>query len=344
MIKVVIAKGITIPYDLIKEKEDESLGLGFWFGRMGSGWINVTLVAESYTIVVSNDKGNIAYVPCFKRKILPWLVLMSGYPYTLVFGDDKLFFNNVDLVINACSQQGIARIELTVSGRDLQLVDHLAKLGNPAIKIIDKTKFTRQIVNIHTLSQANDLVSAYRGKLRWSINKAIKTGVSCSILVNESVASAHKLYVEVMQEKGAPTYYSQDRFQYIVDILAPEKQGIVYLAHLNSKIVGMAAVIYSDKSAHLIQVAVLRRFAKNRIGDFIVAFAQYEAAKAGKIFFDFMATPEFESGVKEYKAKWGGKTEKVETIVITIKKVRAYFIELLRYLSRKFSRYNVSSN
>jgi len=147
-----------------------------------------------------------------------------------------------------------------------------------------------------------------------------------------------------MKEKGAPAYYTQDRFQYIVDQLTPNQSGFIYLARIDAQPAGMAAVVYAEQTAYLLQVATPKRYGQHRIGDYLVALAQYKAAKAGKQFFDFLATPEFEPGVKEYKAKWGGNTENVEMVTITVKEYRSKMIDLLRVLSRKASSVTVNKN
>lgn len=335
-IKVEVKQGIILPDRFIQENDDACLGFDFWYSRIGSGLTVATLTAEPHTIIASDGAGQVAYIPCFKRKIFPGITFMCGYPYVRIFGDDKLFLDNMDLVINTCFQQQITRIELIVSGRDLQLVDDLTTFAHPAITIQNEVRFTRQIVNIQHLSGASDFVSAYPSKIRWSINKAAKENVVYSTLNDTSALPAHELYMEVLREKGAPVYYGPNRLQYIIDNLTPGKQGFIYLARIGSDAVGMAAVVYAGKTAHLLQVAVPRHYAKYRVSDSLVAYAQYEAAKAGKVYFDFMATPEFEPGVKEYKAKWGGETEPVETVIITIKKYRSCLIDVLRYLSRKF--------
>ena len=116
MAKVEIEKGVTVPESLIGETENETLSFDFWYGKLGCELISTILKAEPFTIVVNDSNGNAAYVPCFKRKILPGLTFFCGYPYTRVFGDHKFFFDNIDLVIKKCYQHHIARIELTYSG------------------------------------------------------------------------------------------------------------------------------------------------------------------------------------------------------------------------------------
>lgn len=335
MDKVELVAGIKIHSSDIKEAAHECLGLSFWLSPTGCGMINAILGAEPYTICVTSESEQKAFLPVFKRRILPGLFLLSGYPYARIFGDRSLLLRNLDAIIRVCSASRVAKVELTLSGDEVGLVDDFVKLQHASVSRVRDIKFTRQIVDITPLAQVQEFREAFHGKTRWSINKATKSGGAYRVLNQESAQDAQNMYQRVMSEKGAPAYYKLKRLQYIVDELFPKNLGAVYLVTYDNQVAGMAAVIYSGTTAHLKQVAVPREFSKLRLGDFLVAAVQYEAAKAGMTHFDFMATPEFEPGVKEYKAKWGGNTQPVETITITIKPLLSKGIDLLRTLSRK---------
>lgn len=337
MDKVELVDGITIGSENISEGSAECLGLSFWLSREGCGMVNAILGAASQTIRIESEEGDWAALPLYKRHILPGINLLSGYPYARIFGNQTLFLRNLNKIINVCSTSGVAKLELTLSGDEVELVGKFVKLGHPAVSHSNQVIFTRQIVGISSLADAGDFREAFHGKTRWSINKAVKSGGVYRVIDSGSAQPAQDMYKRVMKEKGAPAYYGVERLQYIVDELYPRSQGVVYLVEMNGKVAGMAAVIYSGSTAHLKQVAVPREFSKQRLGDYLVAAVQYEASKAGMKHFDFMATPEFEPGVKEYKAKWGGTTQPVETIVISVKPVLSRVIDFLRWLSRKMA-------
>ena len=320
-----------------RSAEAHATGIDFWLSEIGRQWVCQTLHAQPVTVIAKKGDAK-AYLPCFLRKPVAGLTFVSGYPYCHVFGDIEAFGGTHDSLRAACKRRGVARLEFTFSGAGLASATHLASANCGMVEASDKAEYSRQIVDIAAFAGSEDFSSGLDRKLRWSVKKAKKEGVTTEILRNQTADEAQRIYTNVMREKGAPAYYGVSRLQFIIDELTNINRGAVYQARLGNRVVGMAAVVYAQRSAHLKQLAVLREFNRFRVGDLLIAQVQFDAAKSGCQYFDFMATPSYEPGVEEFKKKWGGDNESVTTLQFDASPRRAQAIDILRGLSRRKNR------
>jgi len=331
--EVTIVPGAHVPDALLDRDSDDALGLDLWLDEGGSDWIETMLGARTVTARFAHH-GQCAFLPFFERRLLPGVRIGSGYPYTRIFGERRVFLEGLDALAEALAARGISRLELTFSGPDVEAARALVGVGDERIGELAGPACSRQVVDLSSLADATDAAAGFTGKLRWGIRKAGKEGVTCRQVERADCETAQHLYETVMSEKGAPAYYGVERLTFIAEVLAPRGEGAVYLADHDGEPVGMAAVVYARGSAHLKQIAVPRAHSKLRVGDLLIATVQTDAARAGRRALDFMATPDFEPGVKDFKAKWGGRSEPVVTIAFEVRAMRARAVDTLRRASR----------
>jgi len=122
----------------------------------------------------------------------------------------------------------------------------------------------------------------------------------------KDLGTVQNIYADTMRAKGAPVNYGIERFSGIAEILRPLGQGEMFLGLHNGKPAGMAALVGDNKTAHLIQVAVLPQHQGTRLHTAI-----RHAVESEYRYFDFMASPREDRGLIAFKAKWATHTEEI---------------------------------
>ena len=307
--------------------------MSFWMSRLGQEYIANTLRAEPAWVRVA-DGGENALLLFFRRNLMPGMVLASSYPYAMVYGSQHLFWKNIDGVRRHFREQGIARFEMAISGKQLHYLEYETVRKHILKGTLSELKENRYVLDIEKFNNNIDLLAAYPGKLRWAVRKGLKSGVLVKQITRSDIETAHSLYLDTMREKGAPQYYSEDRFRYIAERLSVIDKGALLLAEVSGQAVGVAAVIDSENARHLVQLAVPREFRHLRISEVLVHEIISSGLCKSKKYLDFMATPVDDQGVSDFKKKWGAEEEPITHLVLSMSRLKSSFIHVGRRLSR----------
>jgi hypothetical protein len=266
--------------------------------------------------------------------LLPGLILASGYPYSTILGDVALFWEQFARIRRVLRRQGVSRMELALSPAEARRCLTPGADRWIAVRYLDSLQATRQIMDLGAFSSLDQLQSRYPAKLRWAIRKANKSGARVEPAGPECIASLQRLYEDTMHEKGAPAYYGVHRLRILASDLAPADRGAIFAGVVNGEPAGMAAVIDSEITRHLIQVAVPKAYRNYRLSDLLVSNAIQDAFQRGKRYFDFMSTARDDAGLVQFKEKWGAASEDTVHAVVALKPFASRLIDSLRRASR----------
>jgi hypothetical protein len=324
---VTLHEGIQIPVEHLPSPD--SCGLDLWCSNAAGAWVGATLGAKAMTLRVEHA-GRSSWLLLWRRPLLPGIVLASGYPYSTVIGDVALFWASFAEVRRCLQHAGMSRVEMALSGS--HIVESLPPEADRHISrwYRESLRATRQIIGLESFKSVDALDRSYPANLRWSIRKSIHEGVRISEVGVAEANIAQQLYLQTMNEKGAPAYYGVQRFRLMVEQAGYPPVGRLYLAYVGSKAVGMAAVADAAIVRHLIQVAVPQLYRKYRVADLLVDTAIRDAYSSGKLYFDFMASSVDDIGLVQFKSKWGGVSEDIVYAVFPINRFRSRLIDFLR--------------
>jgi hypothetical protein len=330
-LKVEIRKGISFLESLAPEPGQD--GLDFWLSAAAKPWIEGTLKATGFT--VSMERGDASsFLVIYLRRLFPGLTLASGYPYSTILGDLELFWEKFESIRHTLQRLGVARLELALSQKEMRRCITPEARHWISSRYWVSLQASRQIMSLTAYPSLSELESHYPAQLRWAIRKANKSGAKITSAGEDAIEAVQRLYETTMREKGAPAYYDAERFRTIARELAPRGQGAIFLGTLDGKPAGMAAVIDSSATRHLIQVAVPRAYRNYRLSDLLVASAIQDAYQKGQRYFDFMSTAKNDAGLAQFKEKWGAESESIFHAVIGLKPFHSLLIDRLRLASR----------
>ena len=334
MTNIELKSGIELPNHLLPLTVD--CGLDLWLSNKIENWIRKTLRADIYTITINKDNDQCAIVLAF-RELFPGIRLASGFPYSTILGDVELFWSNYVRVEKILKNQGVSRVELALAGEQPQRI-----LTAHSKEYIDESYFSslsavRHIIDLAEYRHPQDLFSDLNSKLRWSIRKAEKNGVSVESIGPDSVEKAQDLYEQTMRDIQAPANYTIDRFELISHELSPKLLGNIYIAKCNSEQISMAAVLDSENTRHLIQIATPKRYRSTRVSDYLTWCLIKEAFELDKKDFDFMASSKDDQTLIEYKKKWNSRQEDILHVVLPINPVRSKIVDHARALNKALS-------
>ena len=336
MVDILFSKGICIPTNLIPINND--CGLDIWASNVIENWITKTLRASVFTLIISESNKSCALLLVI-RKNLPIVKFASGYPYSTIYGDVKIFWKNITLVKKCLKKNGISRVELALTEKQFSHVYTTKAEKYISKKYIDKLKAGRHIVKFSNYKNADDLFMSMNGKVRWSVRKGMKNGIEIKKIDVSNLNDAQNLYKETMKDISAPSNYNIDRFKIIIQELAPNSMGGVYVAFLNGSPISMAAVIDSKDIRHLIQIATPKKYRSTRVSDYFVWYLIEDSIKINKKRFDFMASSVSDTSLIEYKSKWNCTFEEITHAVIIVNPMRSYLLDIARFCNKEYSKY-----
>lgn len=327
-----IVDGVTLPPVALPTMDER--GLDLWLSTAGSAWVDSVLRGRTVTVSIESDCGTGAWLVLCLRRVLPGVGLASSFPYGVVFGEQRLFWTQWPAIRTELRRLGIACLELA-------LIDPVRDVGPrdwlPKRAMLDAGRQQRQVL---ALDPNHDPSISWPASIRWALRKAQRMSAHVvPLTVPADIAHAQRLYVQTMREKGAPAYYGEERLRLIAETLQPRGAGILYLGYVGDTPAGMIAATDGSAVRQLVQLAVPRAYQDTRLADLLVATAILDAWIAGRRYFDFLATPSGDAGLRQFKEKWGATSYPITLLRLDTRPLRAALIDAARLASRFTARH-----
>ncbi|MFA5844601.1 MAG: GNAT family N-acetyltransferase [Coriobacteriia bacterium] len=167
----------------------------------------------------------------------------------------------------------------------------------------------------HYSTSAIDLAGRDAGSLwagldsdeRASVRKAERYGVETGWETDASAMRAfYGVFLRTRRRLGVPPY-PLEFFEAMRSALVPAGLARLVLARVDGQAVGGVIVLVSGGRAVYGYVAADERFSKMHIGDLLVWRCLEAAVEEGLAVFDFGASSPYQTGLRAFKAKWGGQ-------------------------------------
>jgi len=311
--------------------DDSSCGLGFWYSERALQWTSGFLHARPAHLLIK-DGPRQATLAMLVRSLPGGLGLASTYPYGRIEGDHQLFWEHGRLFQHELRSNRIVKLEIAFTAPYFHQSPVRLPKGSPFHR-----STTLDCVR-HVLELPPDTKKLDRllgRKIRWAVGKAQRNGCKVKTASMKDLGTVQNIYADTMRAKGAPVNYGIERFSGIAEILRPLGQGEMFLGLHNGKPAGMAALVGDNKTAHLIQVAVLPQHQGTRLGELLIHTAIRHAVESEYRYFDFMASPREDRGLIAFKAKWATHTEEIRYWSLPSHRLLAKGLDFARLANQK---------
>lgn len=157
---------------------------------------------------------------------------------------------------------------------------------------------------------------AWPNKIPWDITKAVNRGVTVSDEVTpEDLAEVYRIYARNCEERGIPL-----KPWAAVEALgrAGPRRVRAYTARLNGQIIAGLLVLWGPETVSYYLPCVDVRHRSLQPVTLLIDRACRDAARAGLRYWNWESSPGRESGVYQFKKKWGSDEAPYEIVVIPL--------------------------
>ncbi len=311
-----------------------SCGFDFWHSTPALEWINSYLSARPMQIQVTEENKKKATLFCLLRQLPCGLFLASAYPYGYIEGDVELFWQAVNQISQELRKHRVIRLEIALTGKYIKQLENYQQ--HSRIMVPPWLEAIRHVLNIKpAIQDPLWLEQTFGSKIRWAMRKAERSGGTVRQAQPAESTVIQRIYRKVMEAKGAPVNYGQERFQGIIEDLSPLGHGKIHVGYIDGEPAGFTATVQGQDSYHLVQVAVLPEKQSSRLSELLIGTTIKEAVNEKIKYFDFMASNKNDKGLIAFKAKWKSTPEKIYHAIIPSLPLIHYTIDLGRWLNKQ---------
>ena len=316
MNKDFIIKQLKTEDDLILEKFLNSVGkcnpsvLGYHYPLYRDMLKRVKIGKPFYLGAFINDKL-VGYIPGFIKKSsfgsaycsLPYFGPNAGLIIDSSHRDMASSILEKAINIIAKRNKDLLTISFYTPFLDSKFAHYEKALG----KYIEVKKFTQYL----DLGQAK-----WDKKIQYDIRKCVNSGVAVEKTINtRNINDLYRIYLENCRDYKIPIK-PKIAVEYLIKRGVKEnKIGYYFAFSKNKKMVGGLIVIWSPKTASYYIPCSLKSVRSLQINTFLIDTAVSEAKKRGIKYWNWESSPSVDSGVFQFKKKWGSKVSKYKIFI-----------------------------
>ncbi len=301
------------------EKHEQVLGYHYPFYR---DMLNSIGVGEPYYIALKNSEDSIlAVLPGFIKhqkegsvySSMPFFGANGGVlcdyesPHSNEYHKEILNFLFAKL-----NKQNIISVSIYTPFNKPNLVETYNDLVSDSIQI---NKFTSYIsLSNFELSNAYVDSSALR-----NVRKALKSGVTIKENVSlEEIDLIYSIYVQNCSDYGIPLK-PKETLVYLITNEQAKSYVKTYIAEFEGKMIGALILINSPSTCSYYIPCNVHEYRNMQPNACLIAHALEDARKTGKKFWNWESSPSKESGVYQFKKKWGSTDSEYSIFIKSFK-------------------------
>jgi FemAB-related protein (PEP-CTERM system-associated) len=281
-------------------------------------WGEAVASAYGFTpkyFALQHNSEHVAVLPCVLMRSLKGKANLCSLPYCDLGGVLANSIENSNELKHLVSQLALTnnwdfeyRERDDSADENRQSNVDTADVGKKTINIVDITDGTK-VRMLYTLSSDVDAhMASFKPKLRSQIKKAIKNGVSSSLVAKPTasdISTFYQVFAANMRDLGSPVH-SKKWFESIFS--AYGQNAFLVLVYFEEKCVGGAVVIHTSDKAVIPWASTLRDY--NKLAPNMLMYWEVisETIRRGLPNFDFGRSG-YNEGTFRFKKQWGAIPE-----------------------------------